>query len=66
MADKKWVESLGEGQMDYGAVRGALEKIQFCGDAVIELAHPGDFKLTRPLRESLKMSRQFVHDRLGY
>lgn len=66
MSDKKWVESLGEGQMNYDAIRIALEKVHFSGDAVIELAHPSDLKLSRPLRESLKMSRQFVRDKLGY
>jgi sugar phosphate isomerase/epimerase len=66
MADKTWVESLGEGQMDYAAIHRELEAIHFSGDAVIELAHPKDFQLTRPLRESLKKSRQFVKDKLGY
>ena len=28
--------------------------------------HPRDLKLTRPLRESLKLSRQFVRRTLGY
>jgi sugar phosphate isomerase/epimerase len=65
-ADKTWVESLGEGQMDYAAIHDALEAIHFSGDAVIELAHPKDLTLTRPLRESLKLSRQFVRDKLGY
>jgi len=64
--DKTWVEAMGEGEMDYAAIRTALEKIKFTGDAVIELAHPRDFKPTRPLRESLKISRQFVKDKLGY
>jgi sugar phosphate isomerase/epimerase len=64
--DKTWVEAMGEGDMDYGAIRAALRKINFSGDAVIELAHPRDFQPTRPLRESLKISRQFVKDKLGY
>ena len=64
--DKTWVEAMGEGDMDYAAIRLALEKIKFAGDVAIELAHPRDFKTTRPLRESLKISRQFVQDKLGY
>ncbi len=64
--DKTWVEAMGEGDMDYHAIHQALEKIQFRGDAVIELAHPAGLVLTRPLRESLKISRQFVRDQLGY
>jgi sugar phosphate isomerase/epimerase len=65
-SDKTWVEAMGEGDMDYQAVGQALHQINFGGDAVIELAHPADLVLTRPLRESLKISRQFVRDTLGY
>ncbi len=66
MADKTWVEAMGEGDMDYTAVRVALAKIQFQGHAIIELAHPRDLKLTRPLRESLKISREYVRKTLGF
>jgi len=65
-SDKTWVESLGEGDMDYRAVGKALREIPFTGHAVIELAHPRGFKPTRPLRESLKMSREYVRRTLGY
>jgi len=57
---------MGEGDMDYVAIGKALRDIGFSGDAVIELAHEADFKLTRPLRESLKISREFVLKTLGY
>jgi sugar phosphate isomerase/epimerase len=65
-SDKTWVEAMGEGDMDYAAVGRALRKIGFSGHAVIELAHPRGFKLTRPLRESLKKSREYVRKTLGY
>ena len=65
-ADGKWAESMGEGDMDYAAIGQALRDIGFAGDAVIELAHERDFELTRPLRESLKMSRECVRETLGY
>ncbi|MHC4399410.1 MAG: sugar phosphate isomerase/epimerase family protein [Planctomycetota bacterium] len=65
-ADKTWGEAMGEGDMDYAAVAKALRKIGFAGHAVIELAHPRGFQPTRPLRESLKISRQYVRDTLGY
>jgi len=65
-ADGTWSEAMGEGDTDYAAIGEALRKINFAGDAVIELAHEGGFKLTRPLRESLKMSRQYVRETLGY
>jgi sugar phosphate isomerase/epimerase len=65
-ADGAWSEALGEGDMDYAAIAGALQEIGFAGDAVIELAHERNFKPTRPLRDSLKLSRQFVRQTLGY
>jgi sugar phosphate isomerase/epimerase len=64
--DKTWVEAMGEGDMDYTAVSEALEKIRFRGHAIIELAHPRELKLTRPLRESLRMSRNYVRKTLGF
>ena len=65
-ADGKWSEAMGEGNMDYGAIGRALREIGFAGHAVIELAHESGFRPTRPLRESLKISRQFVRNTLGY
>ena len=65
-ADGKWSEAMGEGDMDYQAIAKALHQIDFAGHAVIELAHERDFTPTRPLRESLKISRQFVRETLGY
>ena len=64
--DGRWSEALGEGAMDYTAIGRALREIGFRGCAVIELAHEANFKLTRPLRESLKLSREFVRQVLGY
>jgi sugar phosphate isomerase/epimerase len=65
-ADKTWTEALGEGVMDFRAIGKALRAFNFAGHAVIELAHPGGFKPTRPLRESLKISREVVRKTLGY
>jgi sugar phosphate isomerase/epimerase len=64
--DGRWSEALGEGNMDYAAISRALDEIKFQGDAIIELAHERDFTPTRPLRESLQMSREFVRKTLGY
>jgi sugar phosphate isomerase/epimerase len=61
----RWSEALGEGDMDYAAIAAALREVGFTGDAVIELAHERDFQPTRPLRESLKISREFVRRVLG-
>lgn len=65
-ADGRWSEALGEGDSDFPAVRAALEEIDFHGDAVIELAHEADFVPTRPIRESLRISREFVREALGH
>lgn len=65
-ANGRWVEALGEGNMDYAGIGRTLRAIHFSGVAVIELAHERDFKLTRPLRDSLKISREFVRKTVGF
>jgi sugar phosphate isomerase/epimerase len=65
-ADGTWCEAMGEGDMDYVAIGQALRNAGFSGDAVIELAHERDFKTTRPLRDSLRMSRAYVRTTLGF
>ena len=55
-----------EGSTDYQAIGKALHEVGFQGLAVIELAHERNFKPTRPIRESLKISREFVRKVLGY
>jgi sugar phosphate isomerase/epimerase len=62
----RWVEAMGEGDTDFVAIGHALHEINFEGDAVIELAHEKDFKPTRPLRESFRISREFVRRTLDY
>ena len=63
--DGRWSESLGEGDMDYAAIGKALRDVKFSGIAVIELAHEKEFEISRPLRESWKISRQYVRQVLG-
>jgi len=64
--DGTWPEAMGEGATDYVAAGKELHRINYSGDAAIELAHEKNFKLTRPLRESLKMSREYVRRTMGY
>jgi sugar phosphate isomerase/epimerase len=64
--DGRWSEAMGEGDMDYRGIAAALREVRFAGDAVIELAHERDFKPTRPLRESFRISREFVRTSLGW
>jgi sugar phosphate isomerase/epimerase len=65
-ADGVWSEAMGEGVADYAAIGHALRDVQFDGDVAIELAHPRGFQPTRPLRESLKMSREYVRKTMGW
>jgi sugar phosphate isomerase/epimerase len=65
-ADGTWSEAMGEGNMNYSAIGHALRDVHFSGIAVIELAFPDGFKPTRPLRESLRMSREYVRKTIGF
>ena len=65
-ADGAWSEAMGEGVTDFAAIGKELHKISFSGDMAIELAHERNFTRTRPLRESLKMSREYVRQTMGY
>jgi sugar phosphate isomerase/epimerase len=56
----KWPESMGEGNVNFIEIADTLRKINFDGEVIIELAHEKDFIPTRPLKESLKMSRDFM------
>jgi sugar phosphate isomerase/epimerase len=64
--DGRWVESVGEGEVDFAAIRKALDRVGFAGHAVVELAWEPDFEPTRPLRESLKMSREHIRRTMGW
>jgi sugar phosphate isomerase/epimerase len=64
--DGVWTEAMGEGAIDYAAAGKALREAGFAGDLAIELAHPRGFKPTRPLRESWKISREYVRKVMGY
>jgi len=65
-ADGKWCEAMGEGDTDYAAIGRAMRAIPFTGDVAIELAHENGFKPTRSLRESLKISREYVRRVMGW
>jgi sugar phosphate isomerase/epimerase len=65
-ADGVWSEAMGEGVIDYAAIGRALRETNFSGMLAIELAHPEGFKPTRPLRESFKLSRDYVRRVMGY
>lgn len=62
----KWPESLGEGDVDFKEIGDFITEIDFAGDLVIELAHEDGFVPTRPIKESLKMSRESIQKSMGY
>jgi sugar phosphate isomerase/epimerase len=61
----KWPESMGEGDVNFKEISEVMKEINFKGDAIIELAHENGFVRTRPLKESLKMSRDFMRKTMG-
>ena len=65
LKDGKWPESMGEGNVDFKQIAAVIKEINFEGDAIIELAHENGFVRTRPLKESLKMSRDFMRSTMG-
>lgn len=65
LSNGKWPESLGEGNVNFKEIAGVLNEIKFEGDAIIELAHENGFVRTRPLKESLKMSRDYMRKTMG-
>ena len=56
---------MGEGNVNFKEIGDVLREIHFEGDATIELAHENGFVRTRPLKESLKMSRDFMRKTMG-
>lgn len=65
LSNGKWPESLGEGNVNFREIADTLNEIKFNGVATIELAHESGFVPTRPVRESLKMSRDHMRNTMG-
>ena len=65
LTNGKWPESMGEGNVNFKEIADVLKEIRFEGDTIIELAHENGFVRTRPLKESLKMSRDFMKKTMG-
>jgi len=61
----RWSEALGEGDVDFVEIGDTLKRIHFDGDVIIELAFENEFEPTRPLKESLKMSREYLKKTTG-
>lgn len=65
LSNGKWPESMGEGNINFKEIAAVINEISFEGDAIIELAHENGFVRTRPLKESLKMSRDYMRKTMG-
>jgi sugar phosphate isomerase/epimerase len=65
-ADGKWTEYMGQGVTDFAAIAQALKAQNFKGNAAIELAFPGDFIPSNPLKEDWKLSRAYVKNVFGW
>ena len=65
LSNGKWPESMGEGNVNFKEIAAIINEISFEGDAIIELAHENGFVRTRPLKESLKMSRDYMRKTMG-
>ena len=61
----RWPEALGEGDVDFAAIGNIIREINFNGDIIIELAFESGVNGTRPIRESLKISREYLQEVAG-
>lgn len=60
-----WTEEFGEGDIDYRAVAQHLRGTGFTGYLSVELAWDKETKVTRPLEESLRRSREYAERLFG-
>ncbi len=58
--DGIWTEDFGDGDIDYRAYLELLKSINYEGWLTVELAYEGKTKITRPLAENAKLSREYV------
>jgi len=60
-----WVQSLGEGEDDYGALAALLNEIDFTGWVAVELAFRAEHPVTRPMGENYALSLQHLRRAFG-
>lgn len=65
-ANNKWSEALGEGDTDFAEIGDTIRKIKFKGDIVIELAIDRGTYPSRPIKELLKSSREYLNQVAGF
>jgi inosose dehydratase len=60
-----WSESLGDGDLDYRAIASKLAALKFDGPLIVELAIETGTPQTRPLVESMRISREYLRAIFG-
>ncbi len=60
-----WLEELGDGDVDYRQVAAYLKQTGFRGYLVVELAYDKTTEITRPLVDSLRLSREYAEEVFG-
>lgn len=65
MRDGVCTEAFGDGEIDYAQVTAHLKKIGYQGWVVVELFHEPGTKVTRPLVENLRLSREYAEKVFG-
>ncbi|MGQ9609048.1 MAG: sugar phosphate isomerase/epimerase family protein [bacterium] len=63
--DGIWTEDFNDGDIDYRAYRDLLEEINYDGWITLELAYESSTKITRPLVENAKLSREYIRKIFG-
>jgi inosose dehydratase len=57
-----WLEALGEGDVDYQQVKTTLERVNYDGLLIVELAYSKDTVQTRSIPDNLRLSRAYVRE----
>lgn len=60
-----WTEDFGDGDIDYRAVAAYLRSTGFTGYLSVELAWDKETQITRPLEDSLRLSREYAEKVFG-
>ena len=60
-----WLEDFSDGDVDYHQVAAYLRKIGFRGYLTVELAYEKQSAITRPLVDSLRLSREYAENTFG-
>ena len=65
-ANNKWSEALGDGDTDFELIGDTIREIKFKGDIVVELAIDRGTSPSKPIKELLKSSREYLSKVAGF